>query len=116
VIPTWTGADWYVVYVVMPWALVAMAVERVVRRRQVGPGWIQRCGKRLETCRRCGSVVEVPDGASLRAVRQAAGLGLRAFAETVGVSAAYVCDVELNRRRVTPRMEDAYAALSRRVR
>jgi len=31
---TWTAADWYVVYMVMPWALVAMVLERVRQRRR----------------------------------------------------------------------------------
>lgn len=31
---TWTAGDWYVLYVVMPWALAAMVAERVRLRRR----------------------------------------------------------------------------------
>lgn len=70
--------------------------------------------KRLECCSRCGSLVEVPDGASLREVRKKAGLGLRELARRIGLTPAYLSDVELNRRRVTPKMEVVYDSLRQR--
>ena len=68
-------------------------------------------GQRLERCSRCGSVIEVLDGEHLRRIRRAAGLGLREFARSLGRSAPYISDVELNRRRVTPSIKIAYEAL-----
>jgi transcriptional regulator with XRE-family HTH domain len=66
---------------------------------------------RTEVCTRCGQSRKVVDGSSLRQIRKEKGLSLREFAFAVGVSPAYICDIELNRRRVTPRMEMAYGAL-----
>lgn len=51
------------------------------------------------------------DGAWLRDTRKRAGLTLRQFAERRGVSAAYICDIEKNRRNCLPAMKAAYEAL-----
>lgn len=67
--------------------------------------------KRLEACSRCGSLVEVPDGSALRDARRSAGLSLREFGARLHLTASYLCDVELNRRRVTPALEVAYGSL-----
>jgi transcriptional regulator with XRE-family HTH domain len=62
-------------------------------------------------CTRCGHPVTEFDGTSLREVRVAAGLSLRQMARLIGCSAPYLSDVELRRRRATPRIVAAYEAL-----
>jgi transcriptional regulator with XRE-family HTH domain len=47
-------------------------------------------------------------GDELRARRKKAGLGLRELARRGKVTAAYLCDVELNRRGVSPRIKAIY--------
>lgn len=59
-------------------------------------------------CSHCGMPHTVLNGAWLRERRKRAGYSLRAFAERVGVSAAYICDIEHNRRNCLPTMRDAY--------
>lgn len=53
-------------------------------------------------CPHCGGTGRVPDprntGDLLRKARERKGLGLREFAERVGCSPAYVCDLEHGRR------------------
>jgi DNA-binding XRE family transcriptional regulator len=61
-----------------------------------------------EACRLCGTPRTVVDGAWLRERRKKAGYSLRAFADRVGVSPAYICDIEHNRRNCLPSMRDAY--------
>lgn len=65
------------------------------------------------TCKRCGGrgKVRTVHPASLRERRKAAGLGLREFAKKIGVTPAYLSDVELGRRGVTARMVEAYEGL-----
>lgn len=62
------------------------------------------------TC--CGlGVCQDPFPHSLRARREAAGVSLRSFAKSVGLSPSYICDVELGRRRCTAEIEAFYAKL-----
>lgn len=66
-------------------------------------------------CPRCagkGTVVAI-DPASMRRVRLAAGRGLRELAGLLGVSASYLCDIELGRRGVTAKILTAYLALEK---
>ncbi len=63
-------------------------------------------------CSQCGSLKPVINGAWLRSRRQRAGLSLRAMALRLGFSAAYVCDIELNRRNCLPPVRAAYEALA----
>jgi transcriptional regulator with XRE-family HTH domain len=53
----------------------------------------------------------VVDGISLRRAREAAGLSLRELAQRGGLSVPYLSDVELNRRRATPRVIAVYDAI-----
>jgi predicted transcriptional regulator len=66
---------------------------------------------RRERCSRCGNETTVIDGAGLRSLRISAGLSQREVARRMGVSPSYLCDVELNRRRVTVAVREAYEAL-----
>lgn len=59
-------------------------------------------------CPSCGAPMAVINGAWLRFVRKNAGLTLRAFATRAGVSAAYICDIEHNRRNCLPDMRGNY--------
>lgn len=51
------------------------------------------------------------DGDRLRALRAHAGLSLREVARRLKLSAAYICDIELNRRGSTKRIMDYYLSL-----
>ena len=62
-----------------------------------------KCGD----CHGSGEVVDI------RRIRKSAGISLRTFADRLGYSASYVCDVELGRRRLTSRLFHAYEALPR---
>lgn len=64
-----------------------------------------------QPCSQCGSPRSVLNGDWLRGVRKHAGLTLREFAARAGVSAAYICDIEKNRRNCLPAMRDAYECL-----
>lgn len=64
-----------------------------------------------DSCPRCGSPQTVLNGEWLRARRVAAGLSLRAMAARVGFTAAYLCDIEKNRRNCLPAMRAEYEAL-----
>jgi DNA-binding XRE family transcriptional regulator len=61
-----------------------------------------------QACPRCGTPQSRLNGAWLRRVREAAGLTLREFAQRAGVSAAYICDIEHNRRNCLPEMRKNY--------
>lgn len=63
-------------------------------------------------CPRCGTPEIALNGAWLRERRKRAGFSLRAFAERVGVSGAYICDIEHNRRNCLPAMRDAYECIA----
>ncbi len=61
-----------------------------------------------EPCPTCGKGREVVNPAYLRAIREEAGLSLREMGRRIGVTATYLCDVELGRRRCTSVIERAY--------
>lgn len=80
--------------------------------------------ERTIRCSVCLSVRRVPcgyckgrgftewaDGKSLRQRRLAVGLGLREMARRLKITAAYLCDVELNRRRATEKIRAYYENL-----
>ena len=54
-------------------------------------------------CRRCAGVGTIPvyDGEKLRALREKAGLSLRALAGRLGLSHVYLSDIEHNRRGIS---------------
>jgi len=66
-------------------------------------------------CRRCGgSGVEVDDrdiGKRMRKLRQKRGLSLRDAAKKMQVTASYLCDLELGRRRWRAELQNGYLAL-----
>ena len=51
-----------------------------------------------EHCEHCNA--ETLDGGSLRKRRTQAAVSLRDMAKRTGITAAYLCDIEYNRRRV----------------
>lgn len=59
-------------------------------------------------CPRCGAPTSEVSGASLRKIRETRGIGLNEMARRLGCSAAYLSDVELGRRRVTPKVLRRY--------
>jgi DNA-binding XRE family transcriptional regulator len=61
-----------------------------------------------EPCPHCGTPRSVVNGAWLRERRKDAGLTLLEMARRCEVSAAYICDIEHNRRNCLPAMRDAY--------
>jgi transcriptional regulator with XRE-family HTH domain len=64
-----------------------------------------------EPCHACGAPRSVVSGAWLRQQRLASGLTLREMARRLNFSAAYICDVEKNRRHCSPDIRKAYEAL-----
>jgi len=82
----------------------------IVPARRSGDG---ETGKfKQQPCPHCGTPQSVINGQWLRDVRKAAGLTLREMAKRVGVSPAYICDIEHNRRNCLPAMRDAYENLT----
>jgi len=68
--------------------------------------------KFLDTpCLSCGAPRSVINGKGLRLEREMAGLTLREMARRLEYSAAYICDVEHNRRHCSPKIREAYEAL-----
>ena len=67
----------------------------------------------LKPCGHCGATgkVEVINHAFLRFVRLQSQVSLRRMARRLGVSAAYVCDVELGRRNCPIAWLEKYRAL-----
>lgn len=61
-----------------------------------------------QPCSLCGTPRSVVNGEWLRFVRKCAGLTLRQFAKRAGVSPAYICDIEHNRRNCLPEMRAQY--------
>ncbi len=59
-------------------------------------------------CPKCNGTGRIPDPERLRKVRLKKGLSLRAMAESIGVSAAYLSDVELGRRAATRKIINGY--------
>ena len=64
-----------------------------------------------EPCHACGKSRAVINGRWLRLEREMAGLTLREMARGLEFSAAYLCDVEHNRRHCSPKILAAYEAL-----
>ena len=64
-------------------------------------------------CTHCEGLgyTEVPNRGELRLIRERTGTSLRAMARRMGLSAPYVSDVELDRRRATPEIVHAYEML-----
>lgn len=62
-------------------------------------------------CPTCGGPRQRLNGAWLRQRRERVGLSLREVARRAGLSAPFVCDVELNRRNVNDRLLAVYEAL-----
>lgn len=59
-------------------------------------------------CPRCNQRYQVPDPASLKLVREAAGLTLREMQQETGFSASYLSAVERGGKAVSPRVLAAY--------
>lgn len=64
-----------------------------------------------QPCPTCGTPRAIVNGDWLRSRRTAAGLSLREMAGRLDFSAAYICDIEKNRRNCTPAIRAAYEAL-----
>lgn len=64
-----------------------------------------------EPCPTCGSPRSCVNGLWLRRVRKEAGLTLREMARRLDLSAPFLCDVERNRRNVSPKVRKAYESL-----
>jgi hypothetical protein len=62
-------------------------------------------------CPTCGSPQVIVSGAWLRYMRERAGLTLREMARRLEFSAAYLCDIEHNRRHGSPEIRAAYEGL-----
>ena len=70
---------------------------------------------RKHICQRCGDSGQIEDdhdiGAKMRSLREENGVTAREMARRLGLSAAYICDLELGRRRWNPSMEISYETL-----
>lgn len=66
---------------------------------------------RREKCPCCDSVIYRVNGLWLRWKRMRAGISLREFARRANVSAAYISDIERNRRGCLHEMHVAYTKL-----
>lgn len=64
-----------------------------------------------EPCHYCGTPQAVTNGKWLRLEREIAGVTLREMARRLDFSAAYLCDIEKNRRRCSSKIRAAYEAL-----
>ena len=53
---------------------------------------------RHEPCSLCGGPRAFMDGSALRVQRRRRGVSLRKLAAEMGLTASYLCDLELNRR------------------
>lgn len=62
-------------------------------------------------CPTCGAERAFVSGHWLQFTRKTAGITLRELAARLGVSAAYLCDIEHDRRNGTPAIRAAYEAL-----
>jgi len=81
--------------------------------RETADFWSERVEYVKTRCPHCGAAMKVPSGRWLRKRRLAAGLTLRALGKRAGLTAAYLCDVELGRRRVTERLLGVYERIGR---
>lgn len=64
-----------------------------------------------QPCSMCGAPRSVMNGDWLRVRRKRANVTLREMARRLKFSAAYLCDVEKNRRHCSPKIREAYEAL-----
>lgn len=64
-----------------------------------------------DDCPMCGTPRTVINGRWLRIQREMAGMTMREMARQLEFSAAYLCDVEHNRRHCSPKIRAAYEAL-----
>ena len=64
-----------------------------------------------EPCVSCGTPRTVINGRWLRLEREIAGMTLREMARRLDYSAAYICDVEHNRRHCSPKIRAVYESL-----
>jgi predicted transcriptional regulator len=64
-------------------------------------------------CQKCAGTGQLNqvDGTKLRKHREAKGQSLRSLAKGLGFSAAYISDIERNRRACTDEILEAYASL-----
>lgn len=62
-------------------------------------------------CPTCSGTGIVPEASALRAARLAKGDPQKRVAHEAGVSIVMICDVEHGRRKVSPRIADAYRRL-----
>jgi hypothetical protein len=85
---------------------------RALMARKVVPPPTIPSKYRTAVCSHCGSPNQVVCGGYLRALRESAGVSLRQMAKRLGLSAAYVSDIERNHRG-TDGYVDAYEGLSR---
>lgn len=62
-------------------------------------------------CSRCNGTGRVPKPGTVKKLREKAGIGLRDMARLVGVSPAFLCDVEHGRRTLSPELRRKYEGL-----
>jgi transcriptional regulator with XRE-family HTH domain len=62
-------------------------------------------------CPACAGTGKIPRGAYLRQLRTERQLTLQWMADRLGFSRAYLSDVELDKRRATPKVRRAYGEL-----
>lgn len=68
---------------------------------------------RPESCAQCGHEYFAINGNWLRELRLAAGISLREMARRLHFSAAYICDIEHNRRGCRFEIQRAYEQLGK---
>lgn len=61
-----------------------------------------------ELCPRCGGDGVVARGSEMRRLRKVARKGLNETAERMGISAAYLCDLEHGRRGWSPELAEKF--------
>jgi hypothetical protein len=68
---------------------------------------------KADACPRCGGTgdTRAVNPAWLKERRQRANVTLKKLADSLGFSAAYLCDIEFGRRAVSAQIHDAYRAL-----
>lgn len=66
---------------------------------------------RSEACTKCQHPRDVVSGDWMRWKRERSRFGLRELAVRLGLSAAYLSDVERNKRNVTPALHESYTKL-----
>lgn len=68
-----------------------------------------------QTCNGDGHVARI-DGIAIRRLRQDAGYSLRTMADKLGISAAYLSDMELGRRRMSFELAEEIVGICERSR